>query len=140
MDYIQTAVEPVTVEIDGAEYAVAEKTIAVAEELLAAQRKAVGRPEYQLWLAELEILLGRAAVKKLFRGGKRENIDRLQQIYAGVCRAFERNADRIEQERAAQKAGALGEIAEVLAPINELLRQLQRMEEKESRTIRRGEV
>jgi len=140
LEYIETEVTPVRVEIEGREYAVAAKTIAVTEELLAAQKKAVDKPEYMLWLAELEILLGRSAVKTLFHRGKKENIDRMQQIYEGVCRAFEQNAERIERERAERKAGALEEIAGALEPVNELLRQLAKMEEKESRAIRRGDV
>ena len=140
MEIIRTEIVPVTVEIDGTEFAVAEKTVAAAEELLALQRRMTGKPEYALWLAELEILLGKGAVKKLFCRGKKENIDRLQQIHAGVCGAFDRNAERIERERASRKAGALGEIAETLEPVNELLRQLARWEEKETRAIRRSDV
>ena len=139
MEVIQTEVTPVTVEIDGAEYAVAAKTVAVAEELIALPRRMAGKPEYALWLAELEILLGKSAVKKLFHRGKKENIDRLQQIHAGVCSAFERNAERIERERAGEKAGALGEIAGALEPISELLRQLARWEEGNVRAIRRSD-
>ena len=140
MEYIETEIAPVKVEIEGETYAVAAKTVAVAEALLAAQKKAADKPEYVLWLAEMEILLGRGAVKKLFHRGKKENIDRMQQIYEGVCRAFERNAERIERERAERKAGALEEIAGVVEPGNELRRQLARLEEGGARTIRRGDV
>lgn len=128
MEYIDTSVEKAAVTIDGAEYPVAAKTVAVAEELLAAQRRHAGRPEYQLWLAELEILLGKQAVKKLFRGGKKENIDRLQAIYAGVSAAFERNSEKIDREQAARRAAAFDELAEALGPINDLLRQLSQAE------------
>ena len=139
MESIQTAVEPVTVEIDGVAYAVAEKTVAVAEALLAAQRRLAGKPEYQLWLAELEVLLGRAAVKRLFHRGRRENIDRMQQIYAGVCAAFEQQAARIERQQAARRAEALQELSDALEPLNELLRQLARLEPQPPRAIHRDE-
>lgn len=137
MEYIDTSVENAAVTIDGAEYPVAAKTVAVAEELLAAQRRYAGRPEYQLWLAELEILLGKQAVKKLFRDGKKENIDRLQAIYAGVCAAFERNSENIDREQATRRAEAFDALAEALGPINELLRQLNLAEN--TGIIRRGE-
>lgn len=139
MERICTEVMPAMVEIDGREYELAEKTVALAEELLAVQRKAIGKPEYVLWLAELEILLGKGAVKKLFSKGKKENLDRMQQIHAGVCRAFERNASEIERAQAGERAGALCEITEALEPVNELLRQLARWENADGKVIRRGE-
>lgn len=137
MQSIRTEVEKVTVEIDGVEFAVAEKTVAVAEELLSLQRRMKGKPEYALWLEELKILLGKGAVKKLFYRGKKENIDRLQRIHAGVCSAFEKNAERVEQEWDGTMSGALGEVAEAL--IGELLRQMAGAENPAVRAIRRND-
>lgn len=128
MERIETDIAPVTVEIDGAEYAVAERTAAVEEALMEARRKCEGRLEYRLWLAELEILLGRGAVKRLFCSGRKENLDRMQQIHAGVCRAFERRSDEIERQRVAERAEVWSEAAAALEPINELLRQIARAE------------
>lgn len=128
MEKIGTDIAPVTVEIEGAEYAVAAHTVAVEEAILAAQHRCEGKPAYRLWLAELEILLGRGAVRRLFRAGRQENVDRLQRIHAGVCRAFERNGDAVVQEQSERRAMLLGEYADALAPINELLRRLEQME------------
>ena len=50
-------------------------------------------------MAELRILLGRRAMKKLFTAGEKENLDRMQRIHDGVLRAFEHNAAQIEEER-----------------------------------------
>lgn len=137
MERIHADVEPVSVEIDGVEYPVAARTVAVTEALMDAQRRCKGCAEFRLWLAELEILLGRAAVRKLFRDGKRENLDRMQQIHAGVCRAFERCGNEVERQRAAERAEVWSEAAAALAPVNELLRQLERAE---GGVIRRTDV
>lgn len=136
MECIDTAVERAAVMIEGTEYPVAEKTVAVVEKLLAAQHDCAGKPEYRLWLAELEVLLGKPAVKALFRDGKRENIDRMQAIHAGVCAAFERNSDRIDRETATRRSEAFAQLAEAVEPINALLRQL---EQAQAQVIRRGE-
>ena len=129
MERINTNVEQIVVEIDGEEYPVAAKTVAVADQLAAAQRRYNGKPEYQLWLAELEVLLGKETVKRLFVSGSAENIDRIQMIYAGVCRAFDHNAVNIEAEDAERKAETVASMARAMGPINELLRQLQRYQQ-----------
>lgn len=130
MERIQTLVLPAAVEIEGAEYRVAERTVAVEEALRAAQKQLEGKPAHRLYLRELKILLGEAAVKQLFAAGRRENVDRLQQIHAGVCAAFERNAVRVERERAARHAQQWSDLTAALAPIAAVLRQLERAEEQ----------
>ena len=137
MERIDTDTAPVRVEIEGEVFAVAERTVDVTEALLEAKKRCEGRAEYRLWLAEMEILLGKKAVKKLFCRGGRENLDRMQRIHAGVCRAFERCADEIERRRAAEQAEVWSEAASALEPVNELLRQIAKME---GRSIRRDDV
>ena len=114
---IDTDIDQVRVEIDGEEYAVAEKTIATAEALSDSFQRCEGKPVYRLWLAELEVLLGADAMRKLFRDGKRENIDRIQRIHAGVWDAFDKNG-RAVLERKAQLQ------CEQLEPMNDFLRNL----------------
>ena len=116
---INTDIERVVVEIDGAEYEVAEKTEAVADKLIEAQVKCAGRAEYHLWRAELEILLGKSACKELFNRGKAENLDRLERIHAGVIEALERNHDDLAAEKADRAAE---QMAKLFAPLNEFLR------------------
>lgn len=128
MERINTDMEQIAVEIDGEEYLVAAKTVGVADQLMAAQKKYEGKPVYQLWLGELEILLGRAAMKRLFSAGSNENIDRIQMIHAGVLRAFDHHSEAIEAENTQRKGDDLAELARSLAPLNELLRQLSRMQ------------
>ena len=101
MMQIGTEIDRVRVEIEGRVYALTEKTIAVAEALCAARKKYRDAPGYRLWMAELKILLGKRAVKRLFTEGERENLDRMQRIHNGVLRAFEHNAAQIEEERLA---------------------------------------
>ena len=71
MERIQTLVTPAAVEIDGAMYPVAERTVAVEEALFLAQQQLAGKGAHRLYLKELEILLDTKAVKKLFTAGKR---------------------------------------------------------------------
>lgn len=137
MERINSDVAQIYVEIDGVEYAVAPKTVSVAEQLIALQRKCEGKPMYKLWLAELEVLLGREAVRELFVSGGDENIDRIQRIHTGVCRAFDTHADAIEAESNERKAENMASLARSLGPLNELLRQLQRMPDNNVPVIRR---
>lgn len=126
MAYINTDIEKVIVEIEDREYPVAEKTVAIADKLEEAAKKCTGMPEYKLWLAELEILLGKAAVRELFKGGKGENIDRMHRIHAGVMRAFDHNAENLREQEAERQR-------ELMAPLADLLRQMaavSRMDEK----------
>ena len=98
---IETKIDRVRVEIEGRVYALAEKTVEVAEALRRVRRKYRDAPGYRLWLAELRVLLGKRAVKRLFTDGERENLDRMQRIHDGVLRAFEHNAAQIEEEHLA---------------------------------------
>ena len=132
MAYINTDIIGVIVEIEDKEYPVTEKTVETADKLAEAAKKCAGQPEYKLWLAELEVLLGKNAVKELFNSGKKENIDRIQRIHAGVLRAFDHNADALQEEETARQQ-------EVLAPLTELLRQLANVSRnEEKKVIRRG--
>lgn len=127
---IDTDVDRVLVEIEGAEYEVAPKTVAVADALIDAAARCDGKPEYKQYLADLEVLLGADAVRRLFPDGKRENIDRMQRIHAGVLDAFEYNS-RAVQEHAAQRQ------RESLEPMSDFLRQLAQALNAEKNGIRR---
>lgn len=132
---INTEIDTIIVEIDGEEYPVAEKTVAVADALDAAAKKCVGKPEYLLWKAQLEVLLGKDAVKRLFTSGQNENIDRMERIYQGVLQAFEANSKALEAELMNDKAGALSDLSHALAPLTELLKQVARMSAADDRKI-----
>lgn len=123
---IDTEVPEIIVEIEDKEYALAPRSVDVIERLEAAGQANAGKPAYRLWLAELEIVLGKAACKELFPDGKAENVDRLQMIYTGVSRAFNRTADEIassDQER------QLEAVATALGPLNELLRNIRALDQ-----------
>lgn len=131
-DVIRTDIERISVEIEDKEYQVAEKTVDTADKLIAAQKKCMNQPEYKLWLAELEVLLGAEAVRELFHSGKKENIDRIQRIHSGVCRAFEYNAQIIRDEEVERQR-------ELLAPLSELFKQLAAtIKADEKKVVRRG--
>ena len=132
MGYIDTDIKAITVEIEDREYTVAAKTVEIADRLAEAAKKCAGQPEYKLWLAELEVLLGKAAVKELFASGRQENIDRIQRIHAGVLRAFDYNASALQEEETQRQQ-------ELIAPLTELLRQLSAMNRADNkRVIHRG--
>ena len=130
--HINTDIDAVRVEIEGREYDVAPKTIAVAEQLIAAQAKNMGRAQYHLWRAELEILLGKSAVRELFAGGQSENLDRMELIHAGVVAAFGHNSAALRENAQNQAADV---IANSLAPVNELLRRLQSLDKAEKNSM-----
>ena len=132
MGYIDTDIKTITVEIEDKEYPVAAKTVEIADRLAEAAKKCAGQPEYKLWLAELDVLLGKAAVKELFSSGRNENIDRIQRIHAGVLRAFEYNASALQEEETQRQQ-------ELIAPLTELLRQISAMNRADNkRIIHRG--
>lgn len=114
---IDTDISKIVVGIEGNEYPIAEKTVETADKLIDAQKRCTGQPQYKMWLAELEVLLGKPAMAALFKSGKKENIDRLQRIHAGVVGAFEYNAEAMQEEINRQKL-------EQVAPVNELIQQL----------------
>lgn len=109
--------------------------MAVADALDAAAKKCVGKPEYLLWKAQLEVLLGKDAVKRLFTSGQNENIDRMERIYQGVLQAFEANSKALEAELMNDKADVLAGISRSLAPLTELLKQVARMSTADDRKI-----
>jgi hypothetical protein len=126
-----------TVEIEDREYEVAPRTVEIAEKLAEIEKAHEGKPLYKLWLAELDILLGKDACRELFKDGRRENIDRLQRIFAGVSRAFLYTAEEVEAEAGERRIEAL---SAALAPVNELLRNVRALDKAEDgrKTIKRG--
>lgn len=120
---IDTEIKSVIVEIDDKEYPVAAKTVEVAERIRKAEMDAAksGKMAYELWREHLDILLGRAAVKELFPGGKGENLDRMELIYYGVMDAFNANGREVRDERMTNAASEAKAIAEALKPVGELI-------------------
>lgn len=116
---IDTEVKKIIVEIEGEEYELAEKTIETSDALVELEEKLKGKPLYRLWQAELKILLGDAAMKKLFKDGRKENIDRMKAIYLGVAEAFNMQSDEMDAEYRESK---FENINSGIAPINELLK------------------
>ncbi len=91
----------VIVEIEGNEYPVAEKSIAVCEKVDAIIRDAFAKNAGTLtpekMMEAVGILLGKDAQKALFPNGKQENYDRICLIYNGVREAFDYNTNKISQ-------------------------------------------
>lgn len=129
MNRIDTDISSLPVEIEDREYPVAEKTIAVAEQLLTARKRLDGEPIYKLWLAELDILLGKPATRELFPNGNNENIDRLQRIHAGVLRAFDHNAEELQAQEAERQR-------EKLAYMSDVLRQIATLAKAENKPVK----
>ena len=117
MRTIDTYINDMSVEIDEKVYAVAEKTIETAEKLMDAAKRMDGQPEYKLWLAEMEVLLGKAAVKEIFPHGRKENLDRMYRIYCGVYEAFEYNADQVRSEKMERQKDEIAGVTDMLKQI-----------------------
>lgn len=119
---IETEIEQRALEIDGVEYQVAPRTIELCEKLLEANKKCIGKPAYRLKLAEIEILLGRAAYKGLFPNGDKENVDRIDAIYRAVSQAFTANEEALNNADIERRADAL---RATLAPVAELMKTIR---------------
>ena len=112
-----SSITPIIAEIDGVDYPIAEKTIKVADALRNAQRDNEGKPEYKLWLANLEILLGKEAVERLFPNGHNENIDRIHRIHSGVFLALDFHAMATETQVAEGRAKILETVVAGLSKV-----------------------
>lgn len=119
---INTEIKDIIVTIDGTDYPVAEKTIEVAERLKKAEELYIGKAvQYELWLAQLRIILGDEAVKAIFPKGRGENLDRMENIYYGVYDAFDHNGSEMRDERYRETMDELERVATKLKPITEVM-------------------
>ena len=119
---INTEIKEIIVTIDGVDYSVAEKTIDVADRLRRAEEQCAGKSaQYELWLAQMRIMLGDDAVKALFPKGRAENIDRMENIYYGVLTAFDHNGAELRDERSRDMMDELDKMAVKLKPLTEVL-------------------
>lgn len=117
MNVVTTKISKVSLEIEGKEYAVAEKTIATANRLIEAQTRCAGMLQYKMWLAELEVLLGKDAMNELFCLGDDENIDRIERIHAAAVCGFEYNSNLLRDE---QNSAAVEYVDKLVAALSEL--------------------
>lgn len=115
---IDTEVKRIIVEIDGEEYELAPKTIEISDRLVEVEDKLKGKPLYRLWQEELKLLLGEDAVKKIFKNGKKENLDRMKAIYLGVAEAFNMQGDELDREYRQTKFESINSS---IAPMNKFL-------------------
>lgn len=119
---INTEIKEIIVTIDDTDYTVAEKTVDVAERLKKAEAAHVGKSsQYELWLAQLEIILGKDAIKALFPNGRKENLDRMENIYYGVMSAFDHNGSEMRDERYRDTMEEIDLIASKLKPLLEVM-------------------
>lgn len=120
---IDTEIRPVIVEIDGKEYDVAPKTVELLEKLRGAEDAAVkaGKMRHEMEMEQLELLLGRQAVRELFKAGKNENVDRVDAIYYGVLEAFDASSRERREARTDAMADEFRAIAETLKPLAEMM-------------------
>lgn len=130
---INTEVQKIIVEIEGCEYELAERTIAVDEKIQSALNACIGQPRYKAWLAELEVLMGKAAVKKLFPNGKNENLDRLYMIHSGVVMAYETNRMNTDAQINEARADTV-DLSNITGPVDKLNRFFEHVEKAKNPT------
>ena len=120
---IDTEIRPVIVEIDGKEYDVAPKTVELLEKLRGVEDAAVkaGKMRHKMEMEQLELLLGRQAVRELFSSGKKENVDRVDAIYYGVLDAFDASSRERREARTDAMADEFRAVAEALKPLAEMM-------------------
>ena len=121
---IDTEIAEVTVEIEDNEYVLAPRTVELCDRLRALEKKYEGQALYRLWLAELELIMGKAALKQIFPNGGKENVDRIYAIYKGVARAFSYNSAALDSDERAteleQYDGAIERVVSVGNAIGEI--------------------
>lgn len=120
---IDTEIRPVIVDIDGKEYNVAPKTVELLEKLRGVEDAAVkaGKMRHEMEIEQLELLLGRQAVRGLFKAGKNENVDRVDAIYYGVLEAFDASSRERREARTDAMAEELRAIADALKPVTDMM-------------------
>ena len=120
---IDTEIRQVIVEIDGKEYNVAPKTVELLEKLRGVEDAAVkaGKMRHEMEMEQLELLLGRQAVRGLFKAGKNENVDRVDAIYYGVLEAFDASSRERREARTDAMADEFRAIADTLKPLAEMM-------------------
>lgn len=120
---INTDVAKIVVEIDDNEYELADRTIELMKKLVKIEEDSVasGRLEPEKQLDQLQLLMGKEAVRKVFPKGQKENADRLNAIYYGVIQAFDTNAARVRAENAQARREELNAVTEPLKPLAEVL-------------------
>lgn len=120
---INTDVAKIVVEIDDNEYELADRTIELMKKLVKIEEDSVasGRLEPEKQLDQLQLLMGKEAVRKVFPKGQKENADRLNAIYYGVIQAFDTNAARVRAESAQARREELNAVTEPLKPLAEVL-------------------
>jgi hypothetical protein len=121
---INTEIKEIIVTIDGTDYPVAEKTIETAERMKKVEEAHVGKAmQHELWLAELEVMLGKDAVRALFPKGRAENLDRMEAIFCGVMSAFDHNGAELREERYRETLDEVEKMAAKLKPITDVMSQ-----------------
>ena len=120
---INTDIAKVVVEIDDNEYELADRTIELLKKLVKIEDDSVmnGRLEPEKQMEQLQMLMGKEAVRKIFPKGQKENADRLNAIYYGVIRAFDMNAAKVREENAQARREELNAVTEPLKPLAEVL-------------------
>lgn len=122
---LSLAMRDVSVEIEGAEYPVAKKTIRTDRQLTALLERFQANKDtikpYEIWLEAISILLGEDVRATLFTAGENENLDRMEAIYWGVLRAYSRNRRDMEQERNSRQ---MEQLRETIGPLNKELSEM----------------
>lgn len=111
----------IAVEIESGHYTLPPKTVKICRRLKKARDDSVGEPTYKSWIKQLEILLGREAVEKLFPSGDDENLDRMELIYIGVMNAFDTTVNARREDRNARVAREIADMELKLRPLRELI-------------------
>lgn len=93
------AKEPVTVSIEGYEYALAERTGRSEKALRELESRVRSDTQYESDLALIRILIGEKAVSELFPDGEDENLNRLHFYAVKLLELYQDEYRQIEAER-----------------------------------------
>lgn len=91
--------DAVTVNIEGREYALAERTERTEKELRELESRVQSDTQYESDLALIRILIGENAVSELFPNGEDENLNRLHYYAVKLGELYRDEYQQIEAER-----------------------------------------
>lgn len=111
----------INVIIDGKEYKVADRTDETNAELEAHDAKLESMSQYEANYSIVEILLGKDAAKKVFPGGKKENLTRMYVIAKRLLEAYQAEYEEIKEAEYEEAMSRMDKMAERSKPVIEII-------------------
>ena len=121
-------IRPVDLEINGVSYPVVEKTVDVARKIadILTSEDRNEKLQYVMWLEQLRLVLGEAAVEELFPAEHigEINLDFLEAVYSSAMEAFDYNGRELRSKQDKAELDYLHDLANTLITISDKVQQI----------------